>query len=111
MCLVFTCSTLHTPFSQLSEATDEKQVQNIAVSACDALLECGFTKPLSTLKCEDVTQLISNAILHSTILKIKCELDQFIEGIREAGVLHSIQKYPHYFLPLFVLSGTAIRAD
>ena len=78
--------------------------------ACDVLLECGYAKPLSKLKAIDVPQLIKNATLHSTILKIKSELDQFIDGLNEAGILHSIRQYPDFFRPLFVSSGTAISA-
>lgn len=95
---------------QLSEAKEEKRAQEIAMRACDVLLECGYTKPLSTLKAIDVTQLIKNVTLHSTILKIKSELDQFIDGLNEAGVLHSIRQYSDFFRPLFVSSGTAISA-
>ena len=49
---------------QLSNATEEQQVQNVAMRACDALLECGFTKPLSQLKFNDACQLINSAALH-----------------------------------------------
>ena len=66
--------------------------------ACDALLECGFTKPLSQLKLDDVLPLINSVSLHSTLLKIKSEVDQFKDGLNQAGVLHSIQKYPEVFV-------------
>ena len=44
--------------------------------------------------------------MHTTILKVKSELDQFMAGIQEAGTLHVIQKYPEYFRPMFVASVT-----
>ena len=80
------------------------------MDACDALLECGFTKPLLKLTLDDVSQLINSATLHSTLLRIKSELDQFLDGLNQAGVLHSIQQYPDLFHPLFVCSGSPISA-
>ena len=89
---------------------DEGDAQRIAMESCDVLLECGYTKPLATLKIADIPQLIKNTVLHSTILKIKSELDQFVAGIEAAGVLSAIRKYPHLFSPLFVSSGSALTA-
>ena len=94
----------------MSEAKEDKEAQEIALNACDILVECGYTKPLCTLKLNDVSQLIKNATLHSAILKIKSELDQFVDGIDEAGVLDSIRKYPDLFRPLFVSSGTTLSS-
>ena len=54
------------------------------------MLECGFTNSLCTLKLSDVPLLVKSAALHSTILKIKSELDQFIDGLDTAGLLHTI---------------------
>ena len=90
----------------MSEAKEDQEAQKIALNACDVLLECGFTKPLCTLKLNDVSPLIKNFALHSTILKIKSELDPFVDEINAAGVLQSIRKYPELFRPLFVSSET-----
>ena len=89
---------------QLNSAPDDVAVRNIAMGACDVLLDCGYTKPLSQLKLNDVPQLIKLAALHSTVLRIKSELDQFITGISEAGCLHAIQEYSALFIPMFVAS-------
>lgn len=67
------------------------------MGACDVLLDCGYTKPLSQLKVDDVPQLIKLAALHSTVLRIKSELEQFMAGISEAGCLHAIQEYSVLF--------------
>lgn len=91
---------------QLSSAGDNESVRNIAVGACDVLLDCGCTKPLPQLKTDDVPQLIKCAALHSTILRIKSELDQFMAGINEAGALHAIQEYPTLFPPMLTASDT-----
>ncbi len=47
-----------------------------------------------------------SAGLHSTILKVKAELDQFVAGLNEAGTLSAIKMYPGMFERLFVASQT-----
>lgn len=76
----------------------------IAMEACDVLIETGCSKGLARLKICDVPQLVKNTALSCTVLKIKAELDQFMAGLNEAGVLHVIQKYPDLLRPMFVAS-------
>ena len=76
------------------------------MEVCDNLLDCGFNKPLPTLKMCDVDPLIKCVALHYTVLKIKSELDQFMSGLDEAGCLNVIQKFPHLMRPLFVAPNT-----
>ena len=78
------------------------------MEACDGILECGFTKPLAKLKLCDVSHLIHSVALHSTILRSKSEVDQFKEGLHEAGTLHAIKEYPDFFYPMFVQSEAAV---
>lgn len=77
---------------------------------CDILLDCGFTKPLATLKMKDVNLLVTCASLHSTLLRVKSELDQFINGLDAAHVLHAIREYPDLFAPLFTYQGKGLTA-
>lgn len=93
-------------FFQLRSATDDDSVRSIAMNDCDVLTECGCTKPLAQLKLADVPQLVKSAALHSTILRIKSELDQFMAGLDEAGCLHVLQEYPSLFRPMFVATDT-----
>jgi len=51
-------------------------------------------------------QLVKIAALHSCIMKVKAELDQFVAGLKEAQVLDVIRKYPSFFHPMFVASQT-----
>ena len=67
------------------------------MDCCDHILGCGFNKPLAQLKMGDIPHLLRSATLHSTILCVKFEIDQFMEGFHEAGVLHAIKEYPHLF--------------
>lgn len=82
----------------------------IAMEACDFLIETGCSKGLARLKKCDVPQLVKNTALSCTVLKIKAELDQFMAGLNEAGVLHVIQKYPDLLRPMFVSSQSSLSA-
>ena len=52
--------------------------------------------------------IIQSVALHSTILRIKSEIDNFSEGLHEAGVLHAIKEYPHLFYCMFVRLNSAV---
>ena len=71
------------------------------MDACDVLVDCGFTKPLVQLSLDDVSVLTKRTSLHCTLLRVKSELDQFMGGLHEAGVLDAMQKI---LRPLFVAS-------
>ena len=58
----------------------------------------------------DVSQLVKCASLHSTLLRVKSELDQFISGLGAAHVLDVIREYPDLFAPLFVYQGKCLTA-
>ena len=92
------------------DAVDEQEARRVAMESCDILLECGFTKPLATLKKNDVNQLVKCASLHSTLLRVKSEIDQFISGLDAARVLHAIREYPDLFAPLFVYQKKDLTA-
>ena len=74
------------------------------------LVDFGFTKPLPTIKSTDVSQLVKCASLHSTLLRIKSELDQFISGLHSPGVLEAIREYPSFFSPMFEFKGNVLTA-
>ena len=68
----------------------------------DCLVQCGVTKPLTQIKLADLPSLVRNIALQTTILKVKAALDQFVNGIKETGLLSCIQGYPDFFKDLFV---------
>ena len=90
---------------QLMDAKDE-EVRTIAMEACDILIESGCSQNLVQLKESNIPQLVNNAALGCTVLRSKAELDQFMAGLDEAGVLHVIQKYPDLLRPMFVAFET-----
>ena len=72
------------------------------MEAVDKFIACGFTKPIATMTIHDVELLVECVTLHSTILVVKAELDQVIEGLAESGVLEMLRSHPHLFKGLFV---------
>ena len=80
------------------------------MQALDTLIECGVTKPLAKLSLQDVDTVARTVALHTTILRVKAELDQFVCGLNEAGILDSIRAYPEFFRPMFVYQHEEITA-
>ena len=72
------------------------------MQALDTLIDCGVTKPVAKLGLQDVNAVIRTVALHTTILRVKAELDQFACGLKEAGMLDFIRAYPEFFRPMFV---------
>lgn len=81
-------------------------LQNKALEMAVCLIQCGITKPLTQLKIDVVPNLVQSIALQATVLKVKAALDQFMDGLKEAGLLSSIQEYPHLFKDLFVKCST-----
>lgn len=90
--------------------SDDTKLRESALEACDMLLACGFTKPIATLVHRDLCQLIECVTLHTTIFQIKAELDQFMQGLNDAGVLEMLQAHPHVFHSFFLHSSEPLSA-
>lgn len=60
----------------------------------ETLYDSGFTKPFTTLSLSDKSDIVRSLIMHQTIFKCKAEIDQFMEGLHQAGVLDTIRMYP-----------------
>ena len=61
---------------------------------------------MSEVTLGDVPLLIKCIAVDNVIMKIKTELDQFLLGLGQAGVLTSIQRFPQLFRSLFVSPAT-----
>ena len=83
----------------MAVGSDVPKLRECALEVWDIITACirSFTKPIATLVQEDVYQLIECVTLHTTIFQIKAELDQFIQGLNDAGVLEMLQKHSHPF--------------
>ena len=73
---------------------------------CEILVDHGCSIGLTQLTKADIPNLLKSTSLNCAILMIKAELDQFVKGLDEAGVVHMIQKYPDLFQQVFVTSET-----
>lgn len=90
---------------------DDAKLREVAMTSCDVLLSCGFTKPIPALTHRDVPRIIECVCLHSALLQVKAELDEIAKGIADAGVLEMLQKHPDFFRPLFVYSPDPLTAE
>ena len=62
--------------------------------------------PLSLLNCDN-KPCIKKAIRdYHTLVKIKPELDQFLDGLKTLNVLQTMKMYPSLMSPLFVDQGS-----
>lgn len=64
------------------------------------LLETGYRKPLSSLLLSDRPAIVKTLKIH-VLVKVKPELDQFIDGLNMYGILESIKKYPSLMAQYF----------
>ena len=69
------------------EACDTDHLQQFLQNGntCDLLIDAGWSKPQLTI---------------IVIMKIKAEIDDFIKGLDDSGVLSHIQKNPDLFRPI-----------
>ena len=47
---------------------------------------------------------------HTAIFQVKARLDQFSQGLDDAGVLETLQNHAHLFQPFFVYNSTSLTA-
>ena len=88
------------------EACDTDHLQQFLQNGntCDLLIDAGWSKPLTQLTIIEMPNVIETIGLNQVIMKIKAEIDDFIKGLDDSGVLSHIQKNPDLFRPLFVES-------
>ena len=70
--------------------------------AAEMLMGMGCKKPISKLKIDDKSMLKSSLIDYYCLLKVKAEMDQFAEGLKDLGLLEMMQHHPSLFKSLFV---------
>ncbi len=69
------------------------------------LLDCGFTKPSTSVVLADKMEIVQTISLHQVILRSKAELDQFAEGLDSCGVLKAITNFPGLTKTFFTIGG------
>ena len=70
--------------------------------ATEMLMGMGCRKPISKLKIDDKPMLKSSLIDYYCLLKVKAEMDQFAEGLKDLGLLEMMRHQPSLFKSLFV---------
>ncbi len=89
---------------------DDAALNTLVMSISDSLIDCGTTKPLSQLTVADVPRLIQSIALHSSILSVKAEIDQFVAGLQASGVGDEIRQNPDAWRPMFVSTSPPLTA-
>lgn len=70
--------------------------------AADLLYATGFRKAVCGLGLQHVSIIKSSLIDYHCLLKVKAEMDQFLEGLSTFGILDAIKNKPDVMKPLFV---------
>jgi hypothetical protein len=98
---------------KLDVADSNEKVREIFENneASDMLYITGFKKATQKLTFEDRATLKSVLIDYHCIVKVKAEMDQFIEGIATTDVLRLMRHSPAKFKCLFVPSLNIITAS
>ena len=69
---------------------------------CAVVYDSGFSLPITKVSIQDIPVIVRAVTLHSTLMPIKSELDQLIQGLEICGILPLIRKYPRVMKQLFV---------
>ena len=68
------------------------------------LLETGYRKPLSSLTQQDMSGIKRILRNFYTFVRVKAEIDQFLEGLSCLGVVDAVRKHPMLMQPLLIPS-------
>lgn len=88
----------------MNTAADDKSLQEIFEDSDTSgkLLETGYRKPLTSITVNDREVIAVVLKLYHTLIKVKAEIDQFVDGLRCLGIDRYIKQYPELMEPVFV---------
>ena len=91
---------------QLSSAKDDLTLKTLFEDEQwqTLLLETGYRKPLSCLTQQDTSGIKRILRNFYTFVRVKAEIDQFLEGLSCLGVIDAVKKHPMLMQPLFIPS-------
>ena len=69
---------------------------------------CGISQSAQQIRANDQTVIISAMCLHYTVLAIKAELDQIVNGLETLDLLFLVRQNPTAARPLFVHSHATL---
>lgn len=73
--------------------------------------EIGLGGPTSHFQFSDRDRLVQSFSMHYSILMVKAELDQMLDGMKTLGVLDLMRSNPKTMRPLFVPGGPVLTTD
>ena len=65
-------------------------------------LDTGYSKPISTMTLVDRNKISDVLKKYHRLIKVKAEIDHFIEGLHSLNIEHYIQNYSELMKVLFV---------
>ncbi len=68
----------------------------------DLLYQADYRKPVQHVTVDDKSQLVSVILDYHLMVKVKCCLDQFMEGLETLDVLSRLQSNSNVWKPFFV---------
>jgi hypothetical protein len=90
---------------------DEEFRMLVRSSDYEFFMECGITKPVTSMRLGDKSMIISAVCLHYAILGSLAELEQLKRGLQTAKLATLMDKHAHLFKELFLHSHKPITAD
>ncbi len=72
------------------------------------LLETGFSKPVSRLKLSDREVIRGSLLDYHCLVKVKAQMDQFGEGVEQAGVGKFLKTHSEALKPMFVANNNQL---
>ncbi len=97
---------------QVMNSEDDHQLQaTLSIDeVSDLVAETGYSKPLANVNMDNREELVNSLTLYHLMIKAKSSIDQFIEGLRNVGLLRFIRDDPEIWKPLFVNSKVSLTA-
>ena len=91
---------------QLSDVKDDITLRTLFENDqwLTVLLETGYRKALSSLTVEDLIGIKRTLRNFYMLLRVKAEIDQFLEGLSCLGVLDQVRSHPMLMQPLLIPS-------
>ena len=66
------------------------------------LFETGYRKPPRSFTLADRNEIVSLLTTYHCLIKVKAEVDQFIEGLKVLNVDELVRKHPNEMKPFFL---------
>lgn len=82
--------------------------ERVASNFAELLPEMGYTKPVVF---GEKTEFLRAATIHYTLAHCLCEIDQFVNGLDNVGVLQLLRDHPHEAREILQFTTSALKAD